>query len=76
MQAWLDAYHEVVSGHEGVLVSGDLSGRAGLIQAAINLELHSMYITSIDVKVSLFNFIFLFAFSLELLFDSNFQISD
>jgi glycosylphosphatidylinositol transamidase len=51
MQAWLDAYHEVTSGHDGVLVSGDLSGRAGSIQAAINLELHSMTITSIDVKV-------------------------
>ncbi|XP_031784449.1 glycosylphosphatidylinositol anchor attachment 1 protein isoform X1 [Nasonia vitripennis] len=51
MQSWLDAYHGVTSGHEGVLVSGDLAGRAGSIQAAINLELHSMTISSIDVKV-------------------------
>ncbi|CAB0037830.1 unnamed protein product [Trichogramma brassicae] len=51
MQAWLDAYHNVVSGHEGILLSGDLAGRAGSIQAAINLELHSMAITSIDVKI-------------------------
>lgn len=51
MQAWLDAYHGVTSGSEGVLMPGDLSGRAGSIQAAINLELHSMKISSIDVKV-------------------------
>ncbi|OAD57552.1 Glycosylphosphatidylinositol anchor attachment 1 protein, partial [Eufriesea mexicana] len=51
IQAWLDAYHGVTSGNEGVLISGDLPGRAGSIQAAINLELHSMKISSIDVKV-------------------------
>ncbi|XP_076663317.1 glycosylphosphatidylinositol anchor attachment 1 [Andrena cerasifolii] len=51
VQAWLDAYHGVTSGNEDVLVSGDLSGRAGSIQAAINLELHSMKVSSIDVKV-------------------------
>ncbi|XP_043263869.1 glycosylphosphatidylinositol anchor attachment 1 protein [Colletes gigas] len=51
IQAWLDAYHGVTSGTEGVVISGDLSGRAGSIQAAINLELHSMKISSIDVKV-------------------------
>lgn len=51
MQAWLDAYHDVTSGQEGILVAGDLSGHAGSIQAAINLELHAMTITSIDVKV-------------------------
>ncbi|XP_076661414.1 glycosylphosphatidylinositol anchor attachment 1 [Halictus rubicundus] len=51
IQAWLDAYHGVTSGDEGVLISGDLAGRAGSIQAAINLELHSMKISSIDVKV-------------------------
>lgn len=57
MQSWLDAYHGVTSGHEGVLVSGDLAGRAGSIQAAINLELHSMTISSIDVKVEIaYNF--------------------
>ncbi|XP_043786986.1 glycosylphosphatidylinositol anchor attachment 1 protein [Apis laboriosa] len=51
IQAWLDAYHGVISGNEGVLLSGDLPGRAGSIQAAINLELHSMKISSIDVKI-------------------------
>ncbi|CAK9801470.1 Glycosylphosphatidylinositol anchor attachment 1 protein [Anthophora quadrimaculata] len=51
IQAWLDAYHGVTSGTEGVLVSGDLSGRAGSIQTAINLELHSMKVSSIDIKV-------------------------
>ncbi|XP_066603061.1 glycosylphosphatidylinositol anchor attachment 1 protein isoform X2 [Prorops nasuta] len=51
MQAWLDAYHEVTSGQQGVLISGDLDGRAGSIQAAINLEMHAMKIASIDVKV-------------------------
>lgn len=51
IQAWLDAYHGVTSGSKGVLMAGDLSGRAGSIQAAINLELHSMKISSIDVKV-------------------------
>ncbi|XP_076165876.1 glycosylphosphatidylinositol anchor attachment 1 isoform X2 [Ptiloglossa arizonensis] len=51
IQAWLDAYHGVTSGNEGVLISGDLSGRAGSIQAAINLELHSMKVSFIDVKV-------------------------
>ncbi|XP_032670206.1 glycosylphosphatidylinositol anchor attachment 1 protein [Odontomachus brunneus] len=51
MQAWLDAYHGVTSGQEGILMAGDLSGRAGSIQAAINLEFHAMKITSIDVKI-------------------------
>lgn len=51
MQAWLDAYHGVVSSQENVLLAGDLSGRAGSIQAAINLELHAMKIGYIDVKV-------------------------
>ncbi|XP_033339508.1 glycosylphosphatidylinositol anchor attachment 1 [Megalopta genalis] len=51
IQAWLDAYHGVTSGDKGVLIPGDLAGRAGSIQAAINLELHSMKISSIDVKV-------------------------
>ncbi|XP_012526778.2 glycosylphosphatidylinositol anchor attachment 1 protein [Monomorium pharaonis] len=51
MQAWLDAYHGVTSGQDGILIAGDLSGRAGSIQAAINLEFHAMKITSIDVKI-------------------------
>lgn len=51
MQAWLDAYHGVTSGQKGILIAGDLPGHAGSIQAAINLELHAMKISSIDVKV-------------------------
>lgn len=53
MQAWLDAYHGVTSGQEGILIAGDLPGHAGSIQAAINLELHAMKISSIDVKVQI-----------------------
>lgn len=51
MQAWLDAYHGVTSGQEEVLIAGDLSGRAGSIQAAINLEFHALKIASVDIKV-------------------------
>lgn len=39
VQAWLEAYHGVTCGN--VLEHGDIKGRAGAIQAAINLELHS-----------------------------------
>lgn len=56
MQAWLDAYHGVISGQEGVLIAGDLVGRAGSIQAAINLEIHTMKVGSIDVKVRILCF--------------------
>lgn len=41
IQAWLEAYYGVSSGNEGILNHGDLKGRGGAIQAAINLELHS-----------------------------------
>lgn len=51
MQAWLEAYHSVSCGKKGVLHHGDLNGRAGAIQAAINLELHSINIGRIDVKI-------------------------
>ncbi|KAL6258953.1 hypothetical protein P5V15_008879 [Pogonomyrmex californicus] len=51
MQAWLDAYHGVTSGQKEILIAGDLSGRAGSIQAAINLEFHALKVTSIDVKI-------------------------
>lgn len=44
IQAWLEAYHSVTSGKKGTLNYGDLNGRAGAIQAAINLELHDMNI--------------------------------
>lgn len=49
-QAWLQAYHRTQSG-AGVLNHGDLEGRAGAIQAAINLEIHSSQVSHIDVKV-------------------------
>jgi len=52
MQAWLEAYHGTCCGSPGVLDSGKLSGRAGAIQAAINLEIHSEKIDHIDVKLS------------------------
>lgn len=51
MQAWLDAYHGVESSEENVLKSGDLEGRAGAIQAAINLELHSVNTAKVDIKI-------------------------
>lgn len=41
IQAWLEAYHGVTCGNEGVLNYGDLKSRGGAIQAAINLEIHS-----------------------------------
>lgn len=44
VQAWLEAYHSVSCGKKGTLDFGDLHGRAGAIQAAINLELHSVNI--------------------------------
>lgn len=45
MHAWLDAYH----GHdkEGVLQTGSLDARAGVIQAAFNLEMQSFDIGEI-----------------------------
>ncbi|KAL3272393.1 hypothetical protein HHI36_013870 [Cryptolaemus montrouzieri] len=51
MQAWLEAYHDVQCGSDGILARGDLEGRAGVIQAAINLELHTDKIAHIDVKI-------------------------
>lgn len=50
MQAWLEAYHGVTYG-EGCLKAGQLPGRAGSIQAAINLELSSPRLTHLNVKV-------------------------
>ncbi|KAG8224021.1 hypothetical protein J437_LFUL001098 [Ladona fulva] len=51
VQAWLEAYHGVSCGRDGVLDAGSLSGRGGSIQAAINLEIHSDQVASIDVKI-------------------------
>ncbi|RXG56057.1 Glycosylphosphatidylinositol anchor attachment 1 protein [Armadillidium vulgare] len=49
-QAWLEAYHRSSCG-SGVLDSGDLTARAGPIQAAVNLEIGSSLISHIDVKI-------------------------
>ncbi|KAG5900575.1 hypothetical protein JTB14_022880 [Gonioctena quinquepunctata] len=51
VQAWLEAYHGVTCGNEHTLDHGDLKGRAGAIQAAINLELHSDKIGQMDIKI-------------------------
>lgn len=51
MQAWLEAYHSVSCGKENVLLSGDLKGRAGAIQAAVNLEFHDPNLGKIDLKI-------------------------
>ena len=51
VQAWLEGYHGVSCGAEGVLHSGDLPARAGSIQAAINLELSSEFPTHINLKI-------------------------
>ncbi|XP_066999690.1 glycosylphosphatidylinositol anchor attachment 1 protein [Anabrus simplex] len=51
IQAWLEAYHRATCGRKGVLEHGDMMGRGGAIQAAINLELHSDRLAHLDVKV-------------------------
>lgn len=38
-------------GNEGTLNHGDIKGRAGAIQAAVNLELHDISIGLVDIKV-------------------------
>ena len=50
-QAWLEGYHGVSCGAEGVLHSGDLPARAGSIQAAINLEFSSEFPTHVNLKL-------------------------
>lgn len=50
-KAWLEAYHGIRLGNEQVLRSGDVQGRAGSIQAAVNLEFRSTKISHVDVKV-------------------------
>ncbi|XP_050545919.1 glycosylphosphatidylinositol anchor attachment 1 protein [Daktulosphaira vitifoliae] len=52
MQAWLEAYHGTCCGYPDVLDSGKLSSRAGAIQAALNLEIHSEKIDHVDIKLS------------------------
>lgn len=51
VQAWLEAYHGVSCGSDNTLDHGKLRGRAGAIQAAINLELHSVRIGAVDLKI-------------------------
>lgn len=47
----MEAYHGTTCGNEGTLIHGDLKGRAGAIQAAINLELHDIKIGQIEIKI-------------------------
>ncbi|XP_053689750.1 glycosylphosphatidylinositol anchor attachment 1 protein [Sabethes cyaneus] len=49
MQAWLEAYHG--SEDNRILNAGSLDGRAGAIQAAINLEAQSFDIDYINLKL-------------------------
>ncbi|GJQ66683.1 hypothetical protein Trydic_g4644 [Trypoxylus dichotomus] len=51
IQAWLEAYHGISVGKKGILNAGDMRGRAGAIQAAINLELHTPEIGEMDIKI-------------------------
>ncbi|XP_075223824.1 glycosylphosphatidylinositol anchor attachment 1 [Lycorma delicatula] len=51
-QAWLEAYHGASCGLPGVLEHGDIGGRGGAIQAAINLEIHASKVGYIDVKLA------------------------
>lgn len=52
MQAWLEAYYGSNTCNKGnVLNCGTLDGRAGSIQAAINLEIQSFDVDYIDVKI-------------------------
>jgi len=50
-QAWLEGYHGVSCGVEGILEAGDLPARAGSIQAAINLEFSSEFPTHVNLKI-------------------------
>ncbi|ESO90988.1 hypothetical protein LOTGIDRAFT_191474 [Lottia gigantea] len=48
MQAWLDGYHQTKSDY---IISEDLPGRSGPIQAAINLEIPGEAVTSYNIKL-------------------------
>nr|XP_018917594.1 PREDICTED: glycosylphosphatidylinositol anchor attachment 1 protein [Bemisia tabaci]XP_018917595.1 PREDICTED: glycosylphosphatidylinositol anchor attachment 1 protein [Bemisia tabaci] len=52
VQAWLEAYHGISCGLGGAVDYGDIDGRGGPIQAAINLEIHGRRLSRIDVKIS------------------------
>lgn len=48
IQAWLDGYHDIQSEY---IQPGDLRGRSGSIQAALNLEIPDKNVRSYDVKI-------------------------
>lgn len=48
MQAWLSAYHHTYSSY---IAAGELQGRSGSIQAAINLEIGTDLINRMDVRI-------------------------
>uniref|UniRef100_T1J4Z4 Glycosylphosphatidylinositol anchor attachment 1 protein n=1 Tax=Strigamia maritima TaxID=126957 RepID=T1J4Z4_STRMM len=50
IQAWLDAYHQTDISSR-VIQAGDLSGRSGSIQAALNLEMAENKINHFDIKI-------------------------
>ena len=56
VQAWLEAYHGVGYG-DGSIKPGPLTGRAGSIQAAVNLEIAVPDITHLNVKVSFYPYV-------------------
>ncbi|XP_067640161.1 glycosylphosphatidylinositol anchor attachment 1 protein [Eurosta solidaginis] len=51
MHAWLEAYHEGGIKDPQILRCGNLLGRAGSLQAAVNLEIQDLDIDYIDVKI-------------------------
>lgn len=48
MQAWLNGYHDISSDY---ITAGDLMGRSGSIQAAINLEIPDSNLKHMDIKI-------------------------
>ncbi|VDI53370.1 glycosylphosphatidylinositol transamidase [Mytilus galloprovincialis] len=48
MQAWLNGYHEISSEY---ISPGDLMGRSGSIQAALNLEIPDSNLKHLDIKI-------------------------
>lgn len=48
MQAWLNGYHDISSDY---ITAGDLMGRSGSIQAAVNLEIPDSNLRHLDIKI-------------------------
>ncbi|XP_052060128.1 glycosylphosphatidylinositol anchor attachment 1 protein-like [Mytilus californianus] len=48
MQAWLNGYHDISSDY---ISPGDLMGRSGSIQAALNLEIPDSNLKHLDIKI-------------------------